>query len=541
MKAMITTVALLLAFHMVFSQFSRLPSASETFIDNEMDDILDLGATGTAVAVVVNGRVVYLKGYGFADSANGLEVNEQTLFRTASICKPLTEILAVMVDNDNTNFSVNDLVLDWYPYWSWAQNNPTITVQDLMDHSSGLPNYGGAWDASMAANYADNFPIYDAQAALDIVDQVIPVDSTYSTFNYMILGAVLEKVSGVTYQELIKTYYTDPLNMHKLQPEYEWVTYTNKAKGYEADGDESDMEDNSGGTNITYKVPAGGFLATAADWALFIKAYTDNSIPDDNSDTFLIHRGIQAGAYNRFRMSKDTDDGVVIFTNTELGNTSRDAVDTAVIDIYNHIGGLANGDLTGPAFDETQTTFSSIQMQGTIPNGEDPVYVATNISTGSFTAEPGSDVRCLADEEIRLQPGFTAETGSYFVASIENVAGGFANQGAGSRAREAQENVAALEQPTEVTQTSPIQQLTATGEIYPNPTKGRVSVNLKDLDGDVTLEVYDLLGNLIYTDYDRANGHLKKVLDLSAYRRGVYILRIEKDGELLMTRKILKK
>ncbi len=293
------------------AQFNRLEESDKTYVESKMAEIIsDIEAKGAAIGIVVDGDIAYLNGFGYADKKNDKKANYCTLFRTASICKPLTEILAVMLDDAMPGFSISDPVKNWLPDFPPAANNPSITVDNLMDHTSGLSWDGSSDDAKQ--EYIENNPVYNAQAALEMlktcsvyspaqwVTQGGTASQLYSTVNYMVLGAVLEKVSGKTYQELMKLYYTNPFNMHTFQPEYTWMTYSNKSKGYDADGDLMVLED------ISHKLPGGGFIASVADLSLFMKAYINNQVPDDNGGNNLNHTGRQEGTYTYLNISKTT-------------------------------------------------------------------------------------------------------------------------------------------------------------------------------------------------------------------------------------------
>lgn len=525
MKKYILYVLAFLVLHTSASaQFNRLPAADEQYVDNKMQALLNMGIKGTAIGIVVNGEIAYVKGAGLADVANNIPVDNCTLFRTASICKPLTEILARTLDSENDkypNFSVNDRVRKWLPSFPYAINNPNATVLDLMNHTSRFLSRN--WHVpSNLTNYVNNITVFNAQEALKVVNStaitstIIPDTSDYSTANYVILGAILEKVSGISYQELVKTRITDPYNMHHYQPEYLWMNYTNKCKGYDDTGSNTlkTLPD------ISHKLPGGGFLSSAADMALFIKAYTNDDIMDDNGGTWLSHTGSQTGTYTSFQCSKSDSDGVVMFSNTELSAMERTIFNTIRSDIGTRMNGISSSSLVGSTYNENQPFSSFRNMTGTVSSGDKEVYAAYRVTNSNYEVQNGADVRVLADSKIILKPGFRATTGSYFIGSIENVGGSCPLQTT-SRNR--------------FSTASKSMTTKAKHKIYPNPSHDFVFVNGE---GAKEIAIMNIQGKEIM--HVKTTGEQQK-LDIRDLQEGIYFVQFISEGEDIDNQKLIVK
>ncbi len=147
------------------------------------------------------------------------------------------------------------------------------------------------------------------------------------------------------------------------------------------------------------------------------------------------------------------------------------------------------------------------------------------IIAGGDTAvvfENGSDLTLIAGELIRFLPGFHAQPGSYVLAYIENGAGFCDKVGNGSM----------LYQPPvekSLAKASSVIGLSAAGDkqvkVYPNPTNGRVVVELRNYQGTSKMEITNLLGAILYQAEIRENEPAQ--LDLSHLRKGLYLVHIK--------------
>lgn len=113
----------------------------EKFISSGLDQS---HVPGAAVAIVSEGKVVYMKGFGYRDLANRLAVTPNTVFQLASVSKPLTTtVLAMLAAQDKLFWDAK--IVDLTP--SFALSDPWVTahltILDLLSHRSGLPDHAG--------------------------------------------------------------------------------------------------------------------------------------------------------------------------------------------------------------------------------------------------------------------------------------------------------------------------------------------------------------------------------------------------------------
>lgn len=162
--------------------------------------------------VAQHGKIIY-EGYsGYSDIEKQIPLTAETPIHIASITKVLTG-LAILKLVEFDKIKLNQKVskyLTGFPY-------EDVTIEDLMNHRSGLPNYLHLSDDK---NYWDNTKMMTNQDVLDILVQKKPEVSgpagknfSYNNTNFVLLALIIEKVTGLKYPEAMKKMVFDPLGM----------------------------------------------------------------------------------------------------------------------------------------------------------------------------------------------------------------------------------------------------------------------------------------------------------------------------------------
>jgi len=169
---------------------------------------------GLALAVVRGDSVVYARGYGFADLAHRVLATDSTAFVIASITKTFTAV-AVLSLVEEGRVALDDpigrRVADLPEAWRGA------TVRQLLQHTSGINSFN-AHDAPPCPSGATLGPGYTTRDALAEVaclplDFAPGTDWSYSDSGYLLLGLLLETVSGQTYEGPLENRIFAPLGM----------------------------------------------------------------------------------------------------------------------------------------------------------------------------------------------------------------------------------------------------------------------------------------------------------------------------------------
>jgi D-alanyl-D-alanine carboxypeptidase len=193
---------------------AEAPEPPRTFDVKAVDEYLAAqvrakGFTGLSVAVMRDGKVVLARGYGKASLKGGEPVTTGTLFAAGSVTKQFT-CACVLLLAEEGKLSVHDKVAKYYAGLTRADD---ITLYDLMTHASGYPDYYPLdfVDRRMEKAIApDDLIRKYAGGKLDFEPGT---RWSYSNTGYVILGRVVEKVSGKPFGEFLEERILKPLGM----------------------------------------------------------------------------------------------------------------------------------------------------------------------------------------------------------------------------------------------------------------------------------------------------------------------------------------
>lgn len=226
---------------------------------------------GSAAIVVRDGKVVYRGAHGMADLENGLPLTADSVFRLGSITKQFTGA-AIMLLVEREKLSLSDPLTKYLP--DYPVHDPGITVEHLLTHTSGIFNY-------------TNIPGYiQARVRVEVTTEEL-IDGfkdqdpdfapgerfNYSNSGYVLLGAVIEKVSGQSYEQFVQENIFDVLGMEHSYYGSHTRIIPNRARGY---GGGPDDWSNADFISMTHPHAAGSLLSTVSDMAIWDAAlYTD--------------------------------------------------------------------------------------------------------------------------------------------------------------------------------------------------------------------------------------------------------------------------
>lgn len=201
-------------------------------IDELVQKYYELGLFNGAVIVAENGNVVYSKGIGYADMENKVPVKTDTKFRLASVSKQFTATL-IMQLVEKGKIKLDGNLSDYLPYYR-KDIGEKITISQILSHTAGIGNYTDVSDF-MQNQVKNKFEPKDFVLKFCSNDLVFEpgTDWAYSNSGYFILGAVIEEVTGKTYEDNLQENIFTPLGMSNSGFEHSDRTYENYAKGYQ--------------------------------------------------------------------------------------------------------------------------------------------------------------------------------------------------------------------------------------------------------------------------------------------------------------------
>ncbi len=169
----------------------------------------DKRAPGLAIAVVEDGRVVYARGFGFGDLGAKRPVAPDTEFYVGGISEQFTAAAVLLLQQDG-KLKLDDKVTKYVPELTVA---PNVTVAQLLQQTSGLPDYQSA--PGLKADLTHTVKLLDIIAAVNkLTPSAAPgTKFQYNNLNYMIAGLVVERASGIPLSDYLQQHIFLPLVM----------------------------------------------------------------------------------------------------------------------------------------------------------------------------------------------------------------------------------------------------------------------------------------------------------------------------------------
>lgn len=216
------------------------------------------GIVGMTVAVYSDDKLAYHSEWGFQDREASKPANRNTLIRLASVSKPICAVgLMKQVELGKVNIDV-----DARPYLpGWPKDKPTITLRQLMSHTSGFRHYVAGKDPDGKTAYASQT---DA-ARLFMKDDLLHAPGSkyqYSTHAFTLVAAAAEKAAGTNYASYMRQNIFKFAGSGQLDCEIKAESKPNRSELYTAKkGAESTREKTR--EDISWKWGGGGLEATA--------------------------------------------------------------------------------------------------------------------------------------------------------------------------------------------------------------------------------------------------------------------------------------
>ena len=238
---------------------------------------------GAAVGVLVDNQIVYLKGYGLEDRENKIPVTRKTLFRWASISKPLTAIAALQLEKKG-QLNLEADVRKYVP--EFPEKNATITSRDLLCHQGGIVHYTNGVVIAAQREYNTPHPFEDVVVGLDnFLESPLVNDPgekySYTTRGYMLLSAVVQRAGKQKYIDQVQARIARPLRMRTLQPDYQWMDIPHRAVGYRKRNGNVEPSTN---TDVSWKLGGGGFISNIDDLARFAEGLLNGRLVEKETE-----------------------------------------------------------------------------------------------------------------------------------------------------------------------------------------------------------------------------------------------------------------
>jgi CubicO group peptidase (beta-lactamase class C family) len=311
-------------------------------IDELMTAYNKLEQFNGTVLIAERGKIIYEKGFGFANMQWKIPNKPDTRFLLASVSKQFTAMLILQLVNKNL-VRLDSKISDYLNYYPKTTGDK-ITVHQLLTHTSGIPDI-------------TNFPDFDEKYAhqnfktkeLLALFYSLPLEFepgtaySYSNSGYSVLAAIIEAVTDKPYKQVLKEFITVPLEMNNTGWADNKVVIKNYAFGYQWAA--LDGYINAAYFDNSISLGAGGIYSTVDDMYKWDQAlYTNKLIPDSlkqrmvtpyknnygygfsiwkwenpntkDSLTFIEHGGANAGFNTLIFRSVNDKNLIILLTNT---------------------------------------------------------------------------------------------------------------------------------------------------------------------------------------------------------------------------------
>jgi len=194
----------------IFAQIKLMGKNIDNYIEESM---LRWKIPGMSVAVIENGIVTHLKGYGVKESGKQDLVDENTLFAVASNSKAFTGLSIAILENEG-KLKLDDKVSDYIPEIKLNDNMSTqlLSLKDVLTHRIGTGTFHGDF-ITWGTNYSD----LELIEKLQYIKPVFGFRSGYGYFNtgYTIAAEVLKRITGKSWGEYVQENILNKLDMNR--------------------------------------------------------------------------------------------------------------------------------------------------------------------------------------------------------------------------------------------------------------------------------------------------------------------------------------
>ncbi|MEP7111013.1 MAG: serine hydrolase [Ferruginibacter sp.] len=267
MKKIPAVIAMICAFQLGCTQ--ELPAKLDTLMSAYARQFKFNGS----VLVEKNGTILLDKGYGYRNAGQKVLNNEQSIFQLGSITKQFTSAVILKLQEEG-KLNVKDKLSKYFPLYP---KGDSITIEQLLTHTSGIYNYTN--DGNFMANEVTRPANREKIMAL-FKDK--PLDFSpgtgwnYSNSGYSLLGYIIEAVTKKPYEEVVRTYIFNPLQMTHSGFDFSHLKSREKATGYfklnDRDSAVAPMVDSS----VSFS--AGAIYSTVGDLYKWHQALENNII-----------------------------------------------------------------------------------------------------------------------------------------------------------------------------------------------------------------------------------------------------------------------
>jgi CubicO group peptidase (beta-lactamase class C family) len=269
MKSFLT---LLIFFLFVVPSASSAQQQREKLFNNYIQEyIKNKKVPSISAGVLRDDKIVWLGAKGLIDLENVDSANVNSLYRIASITKPITAV-AIMQLFERGLINIDEDVRKYVP--SFPAKKWKLSIRQLLNHTSGVRNYkdGEFHSKKFYSNSIEAIKVF----AYDSLLFEPGTKYEYTSLGYSLLAAVIENVTNKSFEEYLINNIFIPVGMKNTHVDKQRKIIPNRVKGYKK-GPDRNFE-NAPLADLSIKIAGGGIISTAEDLLLFASALLNEKL-----------------------------------------------------------------------------------------------------------------------------------------------------------------------------------------------------------------------------------------------------------------------
>lgn len=270
---------------LILITFNSIAQEKNKQIQGQLDNIVeDKMVMGVAAAYSINGEIIEQAAAGYADKDAGKLLQSDTKLRMGSIAKSMTA-LAVMQLVEQGKLDLDLPIQTYIPDYP-KHKKTQITTRHLLSHTSGISGYKDGRESNTTTQYPT---LYDALNLFKDRDLLFEPGTQYSytTYGYTVLGAIMESVTGQTFEAYMIEHIFAKAGMTNTGVEKFGEELENESKLYNRNNSKGKAKP-AKENNLSNRLPAGGFYTTLIDMLKFGDAVLNNTLVKE--ETLILMR-----------------------------------------------------------------------------------------------------------------------------------------------------------------------------------------------------------------------------------------------------------
>lgn len=245
-------------------------------VDSLLRAVYKDGLPGASVIIYQEGKTVFQKSYGVSSLASNQPLTDSSNFNICSLTKQFTA-LAILQLEANHRLSLDDKLSRFFPEMN-KKVADIVTIKELLTHSSGIIDHYDHTNTT-GMKHAHNQDVYNAIKGINSTYFTPGTQFRYSNSAYCLLALIIEKLSGLSYNDYMLQYVFKPAGMQHTIIWNENTAINNEVTGYEWDSASHIFKQSGADEHIFFSTEGdGGSYTSINDYIQWFKALQSGKV-----------------------------------------------------------------------------------------------------------------------------------------------------------------------------------------------------------------------------------------------------------------------